>query len=239
MLGRVSRVEHRYIGHNFLLGVLLGYEQPAREVSELNNGDGEKGVAHPVAKRVERPFPWRSTKEEKTFSSSPNKSLKKKALSIQFLTQGLEGCRYGREGGNPVDGGRRRDVKEETPKQDDDAEKKPEETKEAARRDRAARHPHRKKAEFIESTSAPVNEEVSEPLAEPELEEKKEEEAVAPEVAPVKPEALSEPVQKPTAAFVAAVTKPEPEAEVEEEAVTSAKEDSDEVAPEAKAADTE
>ncbi|CAB3381123.1 Hypothetical predicted protein [Cloeon dipterum] len=48
-----------------------------------------------------------------------------------------------------------------------------------------------KKAEFIESTSAPVNEEASEPLAEPELEEKKEEEAVAPEVAPVKPEAGS------------------------------------------------
>ncbi|CAB3377423.1 Hypothetical predicted protein [Cloeon dipterum] len=48
-----------------------------------------------------------------------------------------------------------------------------------------------KKAKFIESTSAPVNEEASEPLAEPELEEKKEEEAVAPELAPVKPEAGS------------------------------------------------
>ncbi|CAB3384866.1 Hypothetical predicted protein [Cloeon dipterum] len=51
--------------------------------------------------------------------------------------------------------------------------------------------------------------------------------------------ALSEPVQEPTAAFVAAVTKPEPEAEVEEEAETSAKEDSEEVVPGAKAADTE
>ncbi|CAB3370263.1 Hypothetical predicted protein [Cloeon dipterum] len=71
----------------------------------------------------------------------------------------------------------------------------------------------------IRSTSALINEEASEPFAEPELEEKKEEEAVAPEVSPVKLEALSKPVEEPTAAFVAAVTKLEPEAKVEEEAV--------------------
>ncbi|CAB3386595.1 Hypothetical predicted protein, partial [Cloeon dipterum] len=76
-----------------------------------------------------------------------------------------------------------------------------------------------KKAEVIRSTSALINEEASEPFAEPELEEKKEEEAVAPEVSPVKLEALSKPVEEPTAAFVAAVTKLEPEAKVEEEAV--------------------
>ncbi|CAB3386774.1 Hypothetical predicted protein [Cloeon dipterum] len=76
-----------------------------------------------------------------------------------------------------------------------------------------------KKAEVIRSTSALINEEASEPFAEPELEENKEEEAVAPEVSPVKLEALSKPVEEPTAAFVAAVTKLEPEAKVEDEAV--------------------
>ncbi|CAB3386283.1 Hypothetical predicted protein [Cloeon dipterum] len=152
-------------------------------VEELkeNNGDVEKGVAHSVAKRVERPFLWRSTNEEKASSLSPDLSC----VTVQPATL------------------------VEVIATAERAEEKAEETTGVGS----------KKAEVIRSTSALINEEASEPFAEPELEEKKEEEAVAPEVSPVKLEALSKPVEEPTAAFVAAVTKLEPEAKVEEEAV--------------------
>ncbi|CAB3385521.1 Hypothetical predicted protein [Cloeon dipterum] len=144
-------------------------------------GRAQKGVAHSVAKRVERPFLWRSTNEEKASSLSPDLSC----VTVQPATL------------------------VEVIATAERAEEKAEETTGVGS----------KKAEVIRSTSALINEEASEPFAEPELEEKKEEEAVAPEVSPVKLEALSKPVEEPTAAFVAAVTKLEPEAKVEEKAV--------------------
>ncbi|CAB3388559.1 Hypothetical predicted protein [Cloeon dipterum] len=98
-----------------------------------------------------------------------------------------------------------------------------------------------KKAEFIESTSAPVNEKRrrSHSLSLNSRRRRKRRLSRLKSLLSIQRLALSEPVQEPTAAFVAAVTKPEPEAEVEEEAETSAKEDSEEVVPGAKAADTE
>ncbi|CAB3370334.1 Hypothetical predicted protein [Cloeon dipterum] len=166
----------------------------------------EKGVAHSVAKRVERPFLWRSTNEEKASSLSPDLSSTSRRRTPSRTTTLRKSLRRPRRlPGVTVQPATLVEVIATAER----AEEKAEETTGVGS----------KKAEVIRSTSALINEEASEPFAEPELEEKKEEEAVAPEVSPVKLEALSKPVEEPTAAFVAAVTKLEPEAKVEEEAV--------------------